>query len=356
MTKKALIDICKEHELYRTAELNDKIYCNFKGFVAITPALGAYCNLKALFLEGNALTSLQGMPSLVHLRCLFVQQNLLTDLSGLESLPFLDTLNISNNRIEKLTHLDGVPQLSTLIAAGNLFKSKEDIEQLRQCPSLQTLDLQSNKLEDVEILEVLKEMSELRCLYLKGNDVVPKIRNYRKTVVSRLKSSTYLDDRPVFETERRITDAWARGGLEAERMEREAIKEEKRERDRKNFEYLQQIRREGWRKRREALGLPPGDTDPYFDGLSSDASESDTEPAELTQARDQLNDEWRTLSGQDDGIIYLDAVKENEKALIASRQPSEAEETEQGVQEQVPSSQPGHQISVIRRDIDALNF
>ena len=29
----------------------------------------------------------------------------------------------------------------------------------------------------------------------------------------------------------------------------------------------QAIRREGFRKRRAALGLPPGDTDPYFDTM-----------------------------------------------------------------------------------------
>ena len=32
----------------------------------------------------------------------------------------------------------------------------------------------------------------------------------------------------------------------------------------------QAIRREGFRKRRAALGLPPGDTDPYFDTMNDD--------------------------------------------------------------------------------------
>lgn len=36
--------------------------------------------------------------------------------------------------------------------------------------------------------------------------------------------------------------------MEAEREERIKCKEEEKERDRKNFEYLQAIRREGWRK------------------------------------------------------------------------------------------------------------
>jgi len=34
--------------------------------------------------------------------------------------------------------------------------------------------------------------------------------------------------------------------------------------------HLQAIRREGFRKRRAALGLPPGDTDPYFDTMNDE--------------------------------------------------------------------------------------
>ena len=320
MTKKALVQLCKEHELYRTPELNDKLYCNFKGFTCITSALAAYTHLKALFLEGNALESLREMPRLEELRCLFVQQNLLSDLSGLEVLPLLDTLNISNNRIEKLSNLSKATKLTTLIATDNQMQSKADIEHLIQCPSLLTVDLQNNKLDDVAILDVLEALPALRCLYLKGNDVVGKIRNYRRVVVSRLKSLTYLDDRPVFDAERRMTDAWARGGVEAERLERERIKEEEREQDRRNFEYLQNIRREGWRKRREALGLPPGDTDPFFDQFSSTTpSEATDEPEELVAAQEMLStaEEWPSFSAKDDGVIYLDSVRENEKALEA---------------------------------------
>lgn len=55
----------------------------------------------------------------------------------------------------------------------------------------------------------------------------------------------------------------ARGGLEAEREERQRIKDEEDERNRKNFEFMQEMRRNGWREvrwGREGLGgwpLPP---------------------------------------------------------------------------------------------------
>jgi dynein assembly factor 1, axonemal len=51
-------------------------------------------------------------------------------------------------------------------------------------------------------------MTDLRCLYLKGNPVVSAIKNYRKTIVAALPNLQYLDERPVFEDERRLVSAW----------------------------------------------------------------------------------------------------------------------------------------------------
>ena len=65
----ALQALCRKHRLYQTPELNDKLYCNFQGFTAIA-ALEPYSALRALFLEGNALGSAQGLPHLPQLKCL----------------------------------------------------------------------------------------------------------------------------------------------------------------------------------------------------------------------------------------------------------------------------------------------
>jgi dynein assembly factor 1 len=69
MNRETLRQICAEQKLYRTPALNDKLYCNFKGFVSIG-GLEEYTGLKALFLEGNALDTLEGLPELKELRCL----------------------------------------------------------------------------------------------------------------------------------------------------------------------------------------------------------------------------------------------------------------------------------------------
>jgi len=41
-----------------------------------------------------------------------------------------------------------------------------------------------------------------------GNPVVKDIKHYRKTIIAKCKALRYLDDRPVFEEERRRVTAW----------------------------------------------------------------------------------------------------------------------------------------------------
>ena len=66
-------------------------------------------------------------------------------------------------------------------------------------------------------------MPNLKVLYLQNNECTKKIKNYRKTVISKIPTLKYLDDRPVFEEDRRNAEAFARGGMEEERKERAVI-------------------------------------------------------------------------------------------------------------------------------------
>ena len=99
-------------------------------------------------------------------------------------------------------------QLTTLICTNNQLASLDSIAHLAELKSLTTLDLQGNALADPAILDLLTQMPNLRCLYLKGNPVVSMIKNYRKVLVAAIPGLGYLDERPVFEDERRMVDAW----------------------------------------------------------------------------------------------------------------------------------------------------
>lgn len=118
----------------------------------------------------------------------------------------------------------------------------DDVRGLLECPSVTTVDIQDNKIEDPAILEeILVRMPNLKVLYLKGNPCVNKIKNYRKTVISKIPTLLYLDDRPVFADDRRNAEAFARGGIEEERKEREKIAQEKRAKDDHNRKCFQDM-------------------------------------------------------------------------------------------------------------------
>lgn len=65
-------------------------------------------------------------------------------------------------------------------------------------------------------------------LYLHGNTLLRGLKRYRQEMIAGLPSLTYLDERPVFAEERRVVEAWARGGEAEESSERNKIREEKK--------------------------------------------------------------------------------------------------------------------------------
>lgn len=70
-------------------------------------------------------------------------------------------------------------------------------------------------------------MPILACLYLKSNPCVREFKNYRKRLIGYVSTLKFLDDRPVQENERRVSEAWIRDGKEGEASEREAIMKER---------------------------------------------------------------------------------------------------------------------------------
>lgn len=217
-------------------------------------------------MEGNGLSSLEGLQACTGLVCLFAQQNRLgpdLDPAWLAPLTNLDTLQLGSNQLSGLEGLRPCTRLATLTLSGNRLATVASLEPLAALPLLSSLDVTHNGLDgDGEALvSLLIRLRSLRALYLRaGNPIADALRPFRKRLVAVCPALCYLDEAPVFAAERRAAEAWAAGGAEAEAASRAADTAERARLARANFEHITALR-EGARARRAAAGGPPSDDD-----------------------------------------------------------------------------------------------
>lgn len=240
MTPKALRKICVEKGGYATPELNDTVYFHYKGFSRIEN-LDAYVGVKALWLEGNGFFKIENLEPLQNLVCLFLQENLISKVENLDKNPTIRQLNLATNQIRSIGDgLCKLVNLETLNLSNNMLETVDDLRGLVEatdpdtnelvpvCQNLSVLDLSKNRIEDPAIVTILQRLPNLKVLNLMNNKIVRTMERYRKTIIHACPKLTYLDDRPVFDDERRAVTAYFAGGPEAEIAERRLCLAEKR--------------------------------------------------------------------------------------------------------------------------------
>eukprot|EP00442_Polarella_glacialis_P052553 CAMPEP_0115109914 /NCGR_PEP_ID=MMETSP0227-20121206/39029_1 /TAXON_ID=89957 /ORGANISM="Polarella glacialis, Strain CCMP 1383" /LENGTH=590 /DNA_ID=CAMNT_0002508783 /DNA_START=133 /DNA_END=1905 /DNA_ORIENTATION=- len=275
---------------YRTEELNDKLYIHYKGWKELANLEG-WTGLRAIYAECNAFSSISGLSTCTQLRSLFLQENCIRRISGLENCPHLWSLNLNSNYIERIEGLSQCRTLNTLTIAKNKigFQGVDDLIHLVDT-TIGTLDIQDNKIWDPDVVpEVFMRMTDLRVLYLKGNPCSKKIPNYRKGMTALCKDLKYLDDRPVFPEDRRAAEAFNRGGLEEERVERRLIREENNDKHNKNMRAFQDMIDNARKEKREREAM-----------RKEDKFTNETDPVESNEDRMRKQvDKWHKDNAED---------------------------------------------------------
>ena len=348
LTPAILKKYCKDNGLYSTPSINDKIYLHYKGLKRIQ-SLEEYTGLKAIWLEGNGLSKIEGLENQTKLRSLFLHENLIEKIEGLDSQVDLDALNLSKNFVKRIENLSHMTQLTSLNLSHNHLCSAEDIEQVTEIHSLQTLDIQHNKIDDIKIVDIVSKIKDLRVLYLMGNPVVRNIKHYRKTLIAKCKMLKYLDDRPVFDEERRRVEVWYTAyessnfnldtANEAEKLELAKIRQEKKDIDDYNFRAFEDLMRKGAeiKRQRELAGKQPEDSNinPFSKEPIIDVPESDivrlareemwgakSVPFSERQSSSQLNAESLTQQATSSVVVNESALKLAETQLASSVAPT----------------------------------
>lgn len=241
--------------------------------------------LTCLWLEGNAIEKIENLDQQSKLCVLHLQENLISKIEHLDTCQELTTLNLSKNFISHVEYLSHLTKLTTLNLSHNNLTDAKSIEHITTLPNLQVLDLSCNKIEgnksqdkhivvqdeegtddgkynvkenpqemeDEEyktVLQILQSCPSLKVLYLFGNEITKRIPHYRKTIIHHCRQLTYLDQRPVFQEERRRCNAWGdclkagftmEDALCVERNEMDKMRKEIKLCEDENFRLLQDL-------------------------------------------------------------------------------------------------------------------
>jgi dynein assembly factor 1, axonemal len=139
--------------------------------------LQEFTGVRALYLECNAISTVEGLAHMTNLRSLFMAKNMLHDLAGIAPLTSIQTLDIAHNSVRSLQPLANLLELRSLNAGYNKLAGADDIAALLCCTKLETLDLEANHLSGTSTFETILQLP-LLLLKLQGNPMVSETRYF----------------------------------------------------------------------------------------------------------------------------------------------------------------------------------
>jgi len=267
-------------------------------------------------------------------------------------------LNLNENTLTTVTGLAGCLKLDSLYLKRNRLGRDErgDVESIKgllERPTLACVDLSDNYLSEPAILEeVLYKMPSLGVLYLQGNPVCRKIDYYRKTIISSIPTLKYLDDRPVFEEDRRRAEAWARGGMDEERLEMKRIKQEKEDKHWANHEAFKIMignARKAKKEKEAKQGIVAGEQIEDVEGQASEPATDSSKGSRKETMKDMMARakaekeaaDWQRRSEQLQGVYKQEGHDREFFDELAEKAQQRYEEKQMGVPhaEQPPSKE-----------------
>ena len=268
---------------FQTRSLNKKLYIHFKGLKKLEN-LSDFTNLKVLYAESNFIEKIESLDACTELRCLYLQGNQIKEMTGTENLSKLHTINLSGNQIQKIESLENKPHLTSLLLSQNLIGKSgvSDLEELIDLENLSVLDLSNNLIDDEEVLkQVIYRLPKLSVLYFAGNPVCGKMKGYRKELINFMPGLKYLDNHPVFESERRFAQAFVKKGIRGEREEREKWnKEQEEEKNRNRLAFREMIEKKRMAERAKAESTSESANESGGSQVWSSSTDSECESAQ----------------------------------------------------------------------------
>ncbi|XP_060938945.1 leucine-rich repeat-containing protein 9 [Limanda limanda] len=130
--------------------------------------LSRLTNLKALFLQGNDISQVEGLEGLCHLRELVLDRNRIKSLAENSFIAqnVLLELRLEENRIRELNHLNPLTELRKLFLGMNKLQDVTELDKLEVLPSLTELSVVGNPVarKSLHRVPVVLHLSQLQVL------------------------------------------------------------------------------------------------------------------------------------------------------------------------------------------------